>query len=137
MSISYKITSLSVPLSGSSSLPDNKLKSSTNADINFPSEGGTLATQADISDLANTYLTQTDAASTYLSKTDASDTYLTQTNASNTYLTQTNASNTYTTQTDHNALETRFGRLLDYLEAWINVGNLSMSDIKSSVNGSS
>ena len=115
--ITYKITSLqNVPFAGSCKLVDNQLTNSANQVITFPSETATLATAADISGLADTYLTQTDASSTYL--------------------TQTNASTTYTTQTDFNALQTKMNNLLDYLESWANAGNLGMSDIKATVNGS-
>ena len=116
--ITYKINSLSnVPFAGTCKLSDDSLKTSSNETITFPSSGGTLATTDDIDGLSSTYLTQTDASTTYL--------------------TQTNASTTYTTQTTFNALNTKMDNLLDYLESWANAGNLSMSDIKASVNGSS
>ena len=38
---------------------------------------------------------------------------------------------------DVNAQKERIDRLLNYLEAWINVGNMNMSDIKSTVDPSS
>ena len=104
----YKITSLqNVPFAGSCKLVDNQLTNSANQVITFPSETATLATAADISGLADTYLTQTDASSTY------------------------------TTQTTFSALETKMNNLLDYLESWANAGNLGMTDIKATVNGSS
>ena len=122
--ITYKITSLqNVPFAGSCKLVDDKLKSNSGEDITFPSSGGTLATAADITALGDTYLTQTDASSTYLTQTDASSTYATQTALS-------------TTDGNVSTLTTKFNNLLDYLEAWINAGNLSMSDIKEAVNGS-
>ena len=114
----YKITTFqNVPFAGSCKLTEDKLQSNGGNDIVFPSGGGTLATAADITALGETYLTQTDASSTYL--------------------TQTNASSTYATQTTVSTLQTKFNNLLDYLETWINAGNLSMADIKTAVNGSS
>ena len=103
----YKITQFqNVPFAGSCKLVDNSLTTSTNNTITFPSENATLATTADITNLSNTYLTQTDA------------------------------STTYATQTSLGALNTKFNNLLDYLEAWVSAGNLSMTDIKEAVNGS-
>ena len=42
--------------------------------------------------------------------------------------------NGYTTFDDYRDLERRFNRLLDYLENWIDTGNLNMSDLKQYVN---
>ena len=93
----YKITTFqNVPFAGSCKLVDDKLTTNSNAEINFPSSGGTLATSSDIDALSNTYATITNLS----------------------------------------ALETKFGNLLNYLEAWISAGNLSMADIKTAVNGS-
>ena len=43
----------------------------------------------------------------------------------------------YAQASDLSDLNAKFGRLLDYLESWISIGNISMSDIKSHVNTSS
>ena len=122
--ITYKINSLSnVPFAGTCRLVDDSLKTNSNQTITFPSSGGTLATTDDIDGLSSTYLTQTDASTTYLTQTSASSTYATQ-------------SSLTTTNGNVSTLTTKMNNLLDYLESWANAGNLSMSDIKSAVNGS-
>lgn len=42
---------------------------------------------------------------------------------------------TLATSEDLNVLNTKMNNLLDYLEHWIDAGNLSMADIKTAVNG--
>ena len=58
-------------------------------------------------------------------------------NSSENVITLPSTSGTLALAADVNAQKERIDRLLNYLEKWINVGNLTMSDIKTSVNASS
>ena len=148
----YKISTLDNVVLNSPKVADNKIVNSSNAQITLPSVESTLATVATTDALS----TRIDGITTNLANyaTLAGEETLTNktlttpaissiVNGAAT-ITVPSTTGTMALMSDVGAvssnlttLQARFGRLLDYLEAWINVGNLSMADIKSSVDPSS
>ena len=139
MSASYKITSLVGGSLESPVISDNKLKNSTNAEIALPSSAGTLALTSDIPSLDN-YVTLDGAQSISGVKTFSAAPVISSITNSGASLTLPSTAGTLALQADVNdainAQKGRIDRLLTYLESWISLGNINMSDIKSVVDPS-
>ena len=152
MASQAKITVLESVVLSYPKISDNKIVNSSDLEIALPATASTLATTAltdalgtridgVVSDLAS-YATKT-GEETLTNKTLTAPKIASISNG-NATLTIPSSSGTLalssevsTVSTNLSTLQTKFGRLLDYLENWINVGNLSMADIKTSVNSSS
>ena len=111
----------------------------SSATITVPSTTGTLALTSDVSTATAGIVTET-GNQTLTNKTLTTPTIASFKNGSAT-ITSPSSTGTLALTSDVstavNAQKDRIDRLLNYLEKWINVGNLSMADIKTSVNSSS
>ena len=131
---SYKITVLSnVPLS-SPVLVDNKILTSTNAEIALPSTAGTLA---EISDIPTDYVNLAGAQTISGVKTFSAAPVISSISNSSATLTMPSSSGTLALSAEVVAQKERIDRLVQYLKYWINAGGVSMSDIDSVVDPSS
>ena len=131
-STTYKVTVLENVSLKTPKITDNKVKSSTDKDITLPAEG-TLATI----DGSETFTNKTLTTPSISSIINGNATLTLPTTTGTVALTSdiTNSSDTLTAAV--NAQKDRIDRLLNYLSTWINVGNLTMSDIKTAVDPSS
>ena len=131
-----KITSLNGIIIGEGCVfsSDNFKNSSENV-ITLPSTSGTLALTSDITTATAGIVTETGTQT--LSQKTLTEPIISSIKKGSATLTLPSTSGTLALAADVNAQKERIDRLLNYLEKWINVGNLTMSDIKTSVNASS
>ena len=119
---------------------DNTIKVGSNGatSLTLPSSAGTLALTSDLTGMVTVDGTQTLTNKTLTAPkiSSISNGAATVTVPSTTGTLALSADVT-TVSNDLSTLDGKFGRLVTYLKNWINVGNLTMSDIESAVNGSS
>lgn len=130
---SKKITSFNNILLQSPKVTDNSIKNSADVVLTLPSTAGTLALTSDITTATTGAVSET-GTQTLTNKTLITPTIASITNGE-AVITMPSVSGTVALNADLTSLSERFDRLLTYLEDWVEVGNITMEDVKTVVNG--
>ena len=130
---SKKITSFNNILLQSPKVTDDSIKNSVDAVLMLPSTAGTLALTSDITTATTGAVSET-GTQTLTNKTLITPTIASIANG-DAVITMPSVSGTVALNADLTSLSERFDRLLTYLEDWVEVGNITMEDVKTVVNG--